>query len=92
MAGRVAGKIAVVTAAGAGIGRAIAEALVREGATVHATDLHDDKVKTIAGARAAKLDVTSDASVREFAGRIGAIDILVNCAGYVHHEIGRAHV
>ena len=85
MTGRVAGKIVVVTAAGAGIGRAIAEAFVREGATVHATDLRDDAVKTITGAHAAKLDVTSDDAVREYAARIGAIDILVNCAGYVHH-------
>lgn len=85
MAGRAAGKSVVVTAAGAGIGRAIAEAFVREGAVVHATDLRDDAVKTIAGVQAAKLDVTSDDAVREFAGRIGAIDILVNCAGYVHH-------
>ncbi|MGL4323635.1 MAG: SDR family oxidoreductase [Beijerinckiaceae bacterium] len=85
MTGRVAGKFVVVTAAGAGIGRAIAEAFVREGATVHATDLRDDAVKTIMGAHAAKLDVTSDDAVREYAARIGAIDILVNCAGYVHH-------
>ncbi|MGL4813181.1 MAG: SDR family oxidoreductase [Beijerinckiaceae bacterium] len=85
MTGRVQGKVAVVTAAGAGIGRAIAEALLREGAVVHATDLHDDKVKTITGARAAKLDVTSDSAVEEFAARIGPVDILLNCAGYVHH-------
>lgn len=85
MSGRLKGKVAVVTAAGAGIGRAIAEAFVREGATVYATDLNRDALEGIARAKKMKLDVLSDRQVARFAGRIGPIDILANCAGYVHH-------
>lgn len=85
MAGRLKGKVAVVTAAGAGIGRAIAEAFVREGATVYATDLNRDALEGIVRAKKMKLDVLSDRQVARFAEKVGAIDILANCAGYVHH-------
>jgi 2-keto-3-deoxy-L-fuconate dehydrogenase len=85
MAGRLKGKIAVVTAAGAGIGRAIAEAFVAEGATVWATDLNRDALEGIARAKKAKLDVLNDKAVAKFAEKVGGIDILANCAGYVHH-------
>ena len=85
MAGRLKGKIAVVTAAGQGIGRAIAEAFVAEGATVHATDLDVAKLEGLARAKKRKLDVRSTKAVEAFAAKIGPIDILVNCAGYVHH-------
>ena len=85
MAGRLKGKIAVVTAAGQGIGRAIAEAFVAEGATVHATDLDVAKLEGLARAKKRKLDVRSTKAVEAFAARVGPIDILVNCAGYVHH-------
>ena len=57
MAGRLKGKIAVVTAAGQGIGRAIAELLVAEGATVYASDVQRDKLEGLARAKKAKLDV-----------------------------------
>ena len=85
MSGRLKGKVAVVTAAGAGIGRAIAEAFVREGATVYATDLNRDALDGIARAKKMKLDVLSDRQVARFAEKVGPIDILANCAGYVHH-------
>jgi 2-keto-3-deoxy-L-fuconate dehydrogenase len=85
MAGRLKGKIAVVTAAGQGIGRAIAEAFVAEGATVHATDLDVAKLEGLARAKKRKLDVRSTKAVEAFAAKVGPVDILVNCAGYVHH-------
>lgn len=85
MAGRLKGKIAVVTAAGAGIGRAIAEAFVAEGATVYATDLNRDALEGIPKAKKVKLDVLNDKAVAKFAEKVGTIDILVNAAGFVHH-------
>ena len=85
MAGRLKGKIAVITAAGQGIGRAIAEAFVREGAIVWATDRDTEKLEGIPRAKRRKLDVLSDKAVNSFAEKIGTIDILVNAAGFVHH-------
>jgi 2-keto-3-deoxy-L-fuconate dehydrogenase len=86
MAGRLRGKVALVTAAGAGIGRAIAEAFVREAATVYATDLDKKKLEGIAKAKKHALDVRSDEAVAAFAKISGPVDIIVNCAGYVHHN------
>jgi 2-dehydro-3-deoxy-L-fuconate 4-dehydrogenase len=87
MSNRLQGKIALVTAAGQGIGRAIAEAFIEEGASVIATDLADDKLKDLKARKRQKLDVLSqdnvDALGREVAREFGALDILVNCAGYV---------
>jgi len=85
MAGRLKGKTAVVTAAGQGIGRAIAEAFVREGAVVWATDRDTDKLEGLLRAKRRKLDVLSDKAVNAFAEKVGTIDILVNAAGFVHH-------
>ena len=85
MAGRLQGKSAVVTAAGQGIGRAIAEAFVREGAKVWATDLDLKKLEGLTGAELRAVDVLSTAAVDALARETGAIDILVNAAGYVHH-------
>ncbi|MCC6206319.1 MAG: SDR family oxidoreductase [Hyphomicrobiales bacterium] len=85
MAGRLKGKIAVVTAAGQGIGRAIAELFVAEGATVYASDIQRDKLDGLARAKKAKLDVLSTRAVEAYAAKVGEIDILVNVAGYVHH-------
>src|SRR5277367_2853738 len=87
MSNRLQNKIALVTAAGQGIGRAIAEAFIAEGAIVIATDLADDKLKDLPAKKRQKLDVRSqdniDALARTIAGEFGALDILVNCAGYV---------
>jgi 2-keto-3-deoxy-L-fuconate dehydrogenase len=85
MAGRLKGKIAVVTAAGQGIGRAIAEMFVAEGAIVHASDVDRSKLDGLARVKRAKLNVLSTRAVDAYAARIGEIDILVNVAGYVHH-------
>jgi 2-keto-3-deoxy-L-fuconate dehydrogenase len=89
MAGRLKGKVAVVTAAGQGIGRAIAEAFVAEGAKVVATDLDTEKLKGIKRATRQKLDVRSteavEAFARDVAKKVGTVDVLVNCAGFVHH-------
>jgi 2-keto-3-deoxy-L-fuconate dehydrogenase len=85
MAGRLKGKIAVVTAAGQGIGRAIAEAFVAEGATVFASDISREKLEGLRRAKKAKLNVLSTRAVEAYAARVGAVDILVNVAGWVHH-------
>ena len=89
MTNRLNGKIALVTAAGQGIGRAISEAFIAEGATVIATDVDPGKLEGLAAARRDKLDVRSTAAVDALAGEVmgafGAPDILVNCAGFVHH-------
>jgi 2-keto-3-deoxy-L-fuconate dehydrogenase len=85
MAGRLEGKIAVVTAAGQGIGRAIAEAFVAEGAIVWACDVNRDALSDLKGAKIRKLDVLSSRAVATFAQKVGPIDILANVAGYVHH-------
>jgi 2-dehydro-3-deoxy-L-fuconate 4-dehydrogenase len=84
VADRLKGKKALVTAAGQGIGRAIAEAFLAEGAEVIATDLDVAKVKGLKGADARKLDVRSTPEVEALAKAVGPIDVLVNCAGYVH--------
>lgn len=77
---RLAGKRAFVTAAGQGIGRAIAEAYAREGADVTASDVDGSKVADIGGYA---LDVTDKAALQA-AVHAAAPDILVNCAGIVH--------
>jgi len=87
MSNRLNGKVALVTAAGQGIGRAIAERFAAEGAKVIATDLDPDKLQGLR-AKLRKLDVRSQNHVealgREIAREFGPLDILVNGAGYVH--------
>ncbi|MDR3499828.1 MAG: SDR family oxidoreductase [Parvibaculum sp.] len=85
MAGRLTGKTALVTAAAQGMGRATAEAFLREGARVIATDIDEAKLATLQGADRRRLDVTDRAAIEALAGEIGAVDILFNCAGFVHH-------
>jgi 2-keto-3-deoxy-L-fuconate dehydrogenase len=81
---RLKGKTALVTAAGQGIGRAITEAFLAEGAKVIATDLDVAKVQRLKGADGRKLDVRSTPEVEALAKTVGPVDVLVNCAGYVH--------
>jgi 2-keto-3-deoxy-L-fuconate dehydrogenase len=81
---RLQGKTALITAAGAGIGRATAVAFAREGCRVIATDLDAAKLEGLTGELEA-LDVRSTEAVRALAARIGPVDILFNCAGFVHH-------
>ena len=88
MSGRLAGKKALVTAAAAGIGRATALAFAAEGAEVLATDINIGKLPEIAktkGIATRRLDVTDTAEVDALAKEIGAVDVLFNCAGFVHH-------
>ncbi len=88
MSNRLEGKLALVTAAGQGIGRAIAEAFIAEGASVIATDISTEKLKGLKAAKCAKLDVLSTKGVETFAKAItkefGALNVLTNVAGYVH--------
>ena len=92
MAGRLEGKRVFVTAAAQGMGRASVLAMAREGAKVFATDLRDDLLAELAAeAKAeglqievARLDVTDDAAVAKMIGELPPIDVLFNCAGYVH--------
>jgi 2-keto-3-deoxy-L-fuconate dehydrogenase len=88
MTGRLEHKLALVTAAGQGIGRAIAEAFLAEGAQVIATDLDASKLERLEGARRFPLDVLSTAEVDAMSRTIAAggvaLDVLVNCAGFVH--------
>jgi 2-keto-3-deoxy-L-fuconate dehydrogenase len=84
MVERLNDKICVITASGQGIGRGTAEAFVREGARVIATDLDAAKLKGLA-ADCRKLNVLKTGEVEALAAIIGPIDVLVNCAGYVHH-------
>jgi len=85
MAGRLEDKRAVVTAAGQGIGRAIAQAFAAEGAQVFASDVNPDLLDGIEAAEIAQLDVTSTAAIEAYAQHVGPIDLLVNVAGFVHH-------
>lgn len=84
MSGRLAGKVALVTAAGQGIGRATAERFIEEGATVIATDLRVELLADLQGAKVAQLDVTDAQAVSALIQEVGPLDILFNCAGYVH--------
>lgn len=88
MAGRLAGKVAFITAAGQGIGRATALAFAREGAQVWATDLNSKLLADLEGKngiRTKALDVTDEAAIGKLAAEVGQVDILFNCAGFVHH-------
>ena len=80
---RLQGKTAFVTAAGQGIGRAIAEAMQKEGASVTATDLNGDLLDGLKVTKSFALDATDKAALQAAVAE-AAPDILVNCAGFVH--------
>ena len=89
MPGRLQSKLALVTAAGQGIGRAIADAFIGEGATVVATDVDEKKLDGLNSRARLRLDVRStdavETLVKNIRAELGSPDVLVNCAGYVHH-------
>jgi 2-keto-3-deoxy-L-fuconate dehydrogenase len=81
-------KTALITAAAQGIGRASAEALARAGARVIATDINEEKLaqlQGVAGIETRKLDVLDAHSVEAVIAAIGPVDVLFNCAGFVHN-------
>jgi len=88
MSGRLTGKTAFITAAGQGMGRAAAIAFAAEGAKVWATDLKSgllDELAGVAGVTTRQLDATDEQAIGKLAAEVGAIDVLLNCAGFVHH-------
>jgi 2-keto-3-deoxy-L-fuconate dehydrogenase len=88
MSGRLAGKYALITAAGAGIGRATVLAFVKEGAKVLATDINAEALASLAAEHPAitthLLDVTQADQIQALVHERGPFDVLFNCAGYVH--------
>lgn len=80
-------KTAIITASAQGIGKSIAQTFAKEGANVIATDINEKlllKLSNIKGITPIKLDVTDTKTIQDFAKQFKQIDILVNCAGYVH--------
>jgi len=85
-AGRLAGKTALITAAGQGIGRATAEMFAAEGATVFATDINEQALQELAnidGITARHLDVMDGEAIKSIIAETGPLDVLFNCAGFV---------
>ena len=85
---RLEGKTALVTAAGQGIGYASVIQMAREGATVYATDVNPKLLVNYSGVANVHpriLDVLDDAAVTKMIDELPALDVLFNCAGYVHH-------
>lgn len=89
MPGRLSGKHCIVTAAGQGIGRASAILFASEGATVTAVDINAETLASLAaeapGITTRAVDLTDPAAVAAFAAGAGPVDVLFNCAGFVHH-------
>ena len=89
MAGKLEGRVALVTSAGQGIGRSSAIALAREGAKVFASDIREDLFKDISrdhpGITGFGLNVLEQSAVDAALKRTGPIDILFNCSGFVHN-------
>jgi 2-keto-3-deoxy-L-fuconate dehydrogenase len=84
MSGRLAGKIALITAAASGIGRASAERFVAEGATVHAVDIDETGLAGLDGCTPHAADLTDRDAITALVETVGPMDVLFNCAGYVH--------
>jgi 2-dehydro-3-deoxy-L-fuconate 4-dehydrogenase len=87
MAGRLASKVAFVTAAAQGMGRGAALAFAREGAQVWATDINPQALASLEqnAIRTRVLDVTDEAAIERVAREAGHVDVLFNCAGIVHN-------
>ena len=88
MTGKLQGKVALVTAAAQGIGRATVELFAREGARVWATDINAGKLAELdgtAGVTTRRLDVRDSQAIGALVAEIGPVDVLFNCAGYVHN-------
>ena len=84
MSGRLAGKVAVVTAAAHGIGRAAAELFAAEGARVHAVDIDQAALAELTGCETHRADLTDPQAIAGLPASVGPADILFNCAGFVH--------
>jgi 2-keto-3-deoxy-L-fuconate dehydrogenase len=82
--GRLSGKVVLMTAAAQGIGRAAAELFAREGARVIATDINADQLASLQDVQCKVLDVTDAVAINKLIAEVGNIDVLFNCAGYVH--------
>jgi 2-keto-3-deoxy-L-fuconate dehydrogenase len=85
VSGRLSGKTALVTAAGNGIGRASAELFAAEGAVVHAVDVDEAALAGLAGCSGHLADLTDRDAIAGLRDAVGPVDILFNCAGFVHH-------
>lgn len=89
MGHRLEGKTALITAAAAGIGRSTALLFAREGARVIATDVNEELLEGLAAESdriaTRRLDVLSQSEIDAAAAEIGAVDVLFNCAGFVHN-------
>ncbi|MCG8358057.1 MAG: SDR family oxidoreductase [Kiloniellales bacterium] len=88
MGDRLAGKRILVTAAAQGIGAACARAFADEGAAVWATDINADRLAELGerpGITTGRLDATDSTAIADLAGELGALDALMNVAGFVHH-------
>jgi len=88
VAGRLAGKTALITAAGQGIGKASAQAMAAEGARVFATDVNAKALASLEGTSnvtTSVLDVLDDAAIERTIADLPPLDVLFNCAGYVHN-------
>lgn len=88
LSGRLAGKVSIITGAGQGIGRATALAFAAAGSTVWAVDRNPESLATLHDEQSVMktrvLDVTDGPGISRLAEEVGPIDILFNCAGYVH--------
>ena len=89
MSGRLKDKKTLITAAGQGIGRSTALAYAREEALVLATDINSDSLQSLKvenpKIKTRLLDVTNLKAIKQISKEVGALDVLFNCAGFVHH-------
>ena len=84
MSQRLGGKTAIITAAANGIGRASVDRFLSEGATVHAIDIDGDRLEGLERCTRHRADLTDKDAVAALYSAIGPVDVLFNCAGYVH--------